>query len=103
MFNAHFFNYFGNGADNYAVTAAGAEIEWFFSHEPALLIDQVLRFDYFVYFHGSLFDIELLVKSFLNFARGGYHTSLTAEETYRLAAFHSKADVFNHLSGTQFH
>ena len=51
MLNTHLLNNLGNGAYNYAVAAAGAEVELLLGHEAALLINQILRFDYIVYFH----------------------------------------------------
>ena len=51
MLYAHLLDDFGNGAYNYTVAAAGAEVELLLGHEAALLINQILRFDYIVYFH----------------------------------------------------
>ena len=67
MLYSHLLDNLGNGAYNYAVAAAGAEVELLLGHQTAFLIDQILRFDYIVYFHcSSLFDIKVVVESGLD-------------------------------------
>ena len=102
MLYTHLFNYLGNGAYNYAMAAAGAEVELLLGHQTAFLIDQILRFDYIVYFHcSSLFDIKVVVESGLDLLRCGNHTTQTAKEAYGLAALDSQTDILNHLTGAQ--
>lgn len=102
MLNAHLLDNLGNGAYNNAVAAAGAEVERLFGHQTAFLIDQILWFDYIVYFHcSSLFDIKVVVESGLNLLGCGNHTTQTAKESDGFAALYCQADILNHLTGAE--